>query len=95
MPDRAQQARRAADEEANDPNNTMRAQTETFLEQQKATVERAQELYACKCARKVLVDAARGVRIAGASVALTERYLEDMREGAGSFGAEGGLTKRC
>ena len=73
----------------------MRAHTDTFAEQQKATVERAQEELALKRARKVLADAARDVRIAGASVALTERDLEDMREGAGSFGAEGGLTKRC
>ena len=69
----------------------MHAHTVRFAEQQKATVERAQKKYELRRARKVLKHAARDVRIAGASVAMTERDLEDMREGAGNFGAKGGL----
>ena len=52
-------------------------------------MERAQAMYALRRAKKVLKHAARDVRIAGASVALIERDLEDMREGAGDFGTKG------
>ena len=58
-------------------------------------MEPAQAKYALRRARKVLKHAAHDVRIAGASVALIERDLEDMREGADNFGAKGGLEKRC
>jgi hypothetical protein len=67
---------------------------EHAIDAEHATLQMQRE-YAATMLRKAQRDAEKKQRMLGANVALTMADLEDMHQGAGSYGQEGNLAQRC